>query len=142
MLRSLTGLESYAIVAIDGPIGRVQEFLFADEAWIIRYLVVNTGRWVSSRKVLISPIAINQRNRDSTKCGIWTTMNMPTIGRVTASKLCSDDCFRKDASIRVLRARAPFDLQTGHGHEVTRWFVRPIRQSIAHARRAPDADSG
>jgi hypothetical protein len=36
MLRSLTGLESYAIVAIDGPIGRVQEFLFADEAWIIR----------------------------------------------------------------------------------------------------------
>ena len=63
MLRSLTGLESYAIVAIDGPIGRVQEFLFADEAWIIRYLVVNTGLWVSSRKVLISPIAINQRNR-------------------------------------------------------------------------------
>lgn len=28
-----------------------------DEAWAIRYLVVATGSWLSSRKVLISPIA-------------------------------------------------------------------------------------
>ena len=58
MLRSMNDLEDYAIRAIDGTIGHVKDFYFDDEAWVIRYLVVDTGTWLSSRKVLISPIAI------------------------------------------------------------------------------------
>ena len=30
------------------------------QAWVVRYLVVDTGSWLSSRKVLISPIALGQ----------------------------------------------------------------------------------
>ncbi len=58
MLRTMKDLEDYAIRATDGNIGHVKDFYFDDEAWVIRYLVVETGSWLSSRKVLISPIAI------------------------------------------------------------------------------------
>jgi len=62
MLRSMKDLEDYALGATDGTIGHVKDFYFDDEAWVIRYLVVETGRWLSSRKVLISPIAIGNPN--------------------------------------------------------------------------------
>jgi uncharacterized protein YrrD len=55
-------LEGYTIGATDGVIGHVKDFYFDDESWVIRYLVVETGEWLSSRRVLISPIAINQAN--------------------------------------------------------------------------------
>jgi hypothetical protein len=62
MLRSLTDLEGYAIQAIDGLIGHVKDFFLDDEAWVVRYLVVEAGSWLTSRKVLISPIAVGQPN--------------------------------------------------------------------------------
>ena len=60
MLRSMKDLEGYAIRATDGDIGHVKDFYFDDEAWVVRYLVVDTGSWLSSRKVLISPVAISK----------------------------------------------------------------------------------
>lgn len=62
MLRSMSDLEGYAIRATDGTIGHVKDFYFDDERWVVRYLVVDTGSWLSSRKVLISPIAIGHPN--------------------------------------------------------------------------------
>jgi hypothetical protein len=60
MLRSIKDLENFAIRATDGTIGHAMDFLFDDEKWVIRYLVVDTGTWLPSRKVLISPIAIGR----------------------------------------------------------------------------------
>ena len=40
MLRSMSDLEGYAIRATDGPIGHVKDLYFDDEAWVVRYLVV------------------------------------------------------------------------------------------------------
>ena len=60
MLRRLNELEGYAIGATDGALGEVTDFLFDDEAWVVRYLVVYTGNWLSNRTVLISPIAIGK----------------------------------------------------------------------------------
>jgi sporulation protein YlmC with PRC-barrel domain len=59
MMRNVKDLRGYAIRATDGVIGTVDDFYFDDEDWGIRYLVVDTGRWLSGRKVLISPIAID-----------------------------------------------------------------------------------
>lgn len=59
MLRSMKDLENYAIGATDGPIGQVKDFYFDDQAWVIRYLVVETGTWLSGRKVLISPMSVH-----------------------------------------------------------------------------------
>lgn len=60
MLRRMKDMEGYSIAATDGVIGHVKDYYFDDSAWVIRYLVVETGAWLSSRKVLISPMAINQ----------------------------------------------------------------------------------
>ncbi len=62
MLRSMKDLEGYAIRATDGTIGHVTDLYFDDDTWVVRYLVVETGAWLSSRKVLISPMAIGQPN--------------------------------------------------------------------------------
>jgi sporulation protein YlmC with PRC-barrel domain len=58
MLRNVKELRGYVIRATDGVIGEVDDLYFDDEDWAIRYLVVDTGNWLSGRKVLISPLAI------------------------------------------------------------------------------------
>src|SRR5277367_6000696 len=62
MLRSLKDMEHYSIGATDGIIGQVKDFYFDDDAWVIRYLIVETDASLSGRKVLISPITIGQPN--------------------------------------------------------------------------------
>ena len=46
------------VLATDGTIGRVVDLYFDDEKWVVRYLLVNTGDWLSGRRVLISPHAV------------------------------------------------------------------------------------
>ncbi len=58
MLRNIKDLRGYAIRATDGVIGEVDDFYFDDKDWAVRYLIVDTGGWLSGRKVLISPLAI------------------------------------------------------------------------------------
>jgi len=62
MLSSLKDLHHYTIAATDGDIGKVVDFYFEDDTWVIRYLVIETGEWLLSRKVLISPFSIIQAN--------------------------------------------------------------------------------
>src|SRR5450759_4968268 len=69
MLRSMNDLLGYAIRATDGDIGHVKDFYFDDHSWVIRYLVVDTGTWLSDRKVLISPVAIGHPD--------WTSRVLP-----------------------------------------------------------------
>lgn len=58
MFRSVNDLRGHAILASDGVIGTVDDLYFDDEDWAIRYLVVDTGGWLSGRKVLLSPHAL------------------------------------------------------------------------------------
>lgn len=60
MLRSLKGLRDYTIQAIDGDIGNIHAFLFDDLTWTVRYLVVETGGWLTGRQVLLSPIVVDE----------------------------------------------------------------------------------
>ncbi len=62
MLRNTKDLGHYKISATDGEIGHVRDFYFDDDDWAIRYLVVDTGRWLPDRKVLISPISVGHPN--------------------------------------------------------------------------------
>ncbi|NLD53298.1 MAG: PRC-barrel domain containing protein [Burkholderiaceae bacterium] len=58
MLRTFRRIQSARINAVDDQVGRVEDVYFDDEAWTIRYLVVDTGNWLPGRKVLISPYSI------------------------------------------------------------------------------------
>lgn len=64
MLHSLRGLQGYWLGAVDGRMGQVKDCYFDDQAWTVRYIVVDTGpRWsaghgLPGRDVLISPVAL------------------------------------------------------------------------------------
>ncbi|MEO8341391.1 MAG: PRC-barrel domain-containing protein, partial [Nitrospirota bacterium] len=57
MLRQAKDLKGYKLSARDGEIGRVEEFYFDDQSWAVRYLIADTGGWLTGRQVLISPYA-------------------------------------------------------------------------------------
>lgn len=58
MLRSGRGLRGLKIAATDGEVGKVDQFLFDDERWTMRYMVVNTAGWPLKELVLLSPRSI------------------------------------------------------------------------------------
>ena len=58
MKTSAKNLIGREVVGIDGSIGDVQDVYFDDERWVVRYLVVETGAWLSHRQVLISPLSV------------------------------------------------------------------------------------
>ena len=60
MLNSVSHLKGSTITATDGAIGHVKEAYFDDQAWAIRYLVVDAGTWLEGRDVLISPYSVKQ----------------------------------------------------------------------------------
>ena len=55
MLRSIKQLYGDKLGTSDGEIGHVKDFYFDDQNWAIRYLIADTGSWLSGRQVLISP---------------------------------------------------------------------------------------
>lgn len=75
MLRSVNELKGFKIVAADGDIGEVEQFYFDDEWWTLRYIVVNTGNWLSGRQVLISPFSVMHVDRKHRKLQITLTQN-------------------------------------------------------------------
>lgn len=60
MLRSVSEIIGYNMAATDGQMGKAHDFLFDDQEWTIRYLVADTGKWLSGRKVLIAPKALGE----------------------------------------------------------------------------------
>ncbi len=60
MLLLQSELRNFNLHAQDGDIGRCRDFLFDDAKWVLRYMEVNTGKWLLGRRVLISPISIEE----------------------------------------------------------------------------------
>lgn len=58
MLSNVNTLKGYKLDGFDGEIGKVEGFYFDDQHWTIRYLVAETGIWLTGRQVLISPYAL------------------------------------------------------------------------------------
>jgi len=69
MLRSLNKIIGYRLQAVDGEIGKVDDFYFEDLSWLVRYLVADTGTWLAERLVLLSPVVLGQAD--------WETKGIP-----------------------------------------------------------------
>lgn len=65
MKHSVKSLIGFTMGATDGEIGKVKEFYFDDESWVVRYLIVDTGNWLYGRVVLISTQAIVNADWDN-----------------------------------------------------------------------------
>lgn len=64
MLLVGSALKDCAIAASDGRIGTCGDFLFDDATWTVRWMVADTGTWLTGRKVLAHPLASR-----SCRCG-------------------------------------------------------------------------
>jgi hypothetical protein len=73
MLSKAKTLKGYNLEARDGEIGLVKEFYFDDLHWTIRYLVAETGDWLTDRQVLISPYALVAVDKETRRIAVSLT---------------------------------------------------------------------
>jgi len=91
MLINARQFKGLLIQAKDGELGTVDQFYFDDETWAIRYLTVETGDWLGSRRVLISPFSVVHINWQAKRLDVSLTKkqveNSPDINtRQTVSR--------------------------------------------------------
>ncbi len=55
MLWKTSQIVGYSLRATDGAIGAIDDLLFDDREWTVRWVVVDTGTWLPGRKVLLPP---------------------------------------------------------------------------------------
>jgi PRC-barrel domain len=55
MLRNSSFVIGRSVQATDGPIGTVTDLLFDDSSWNVRWAVIDTGSWLTGRRVLLPP---------------------------------------------------------------------------------------
>lgn len=90
-IRSTREVAGYRIHATDGPIGHVEDFIISDEDWVIRYIVVDTGSWLSGRSVLVSPEWVERISWERRE--VWVDVSRKTV----------EDCPPYDPSAPVNR---------------------------------------
>jgi hypothetical protein len=60
MLHELKALSGSTVEATDGEIGRVRNFLFDDQSWKVRYMVVDVGNWLKRHDVVLPVAALDR----------------------------------------------------------------------------------
>jgi hypothetical protein len=66
-------IKGFAIKASDGRLGTVSDFLFDDESWLVRWLVVDAGTWLSDRKVLLPPSVLGHVDSENREFSVRLT---------------------------------------------------------------------
>jgi uncharacterized protein YrrD len=64
MLKNTKDLYGNRLDALDGDIGQVKDFYFDDKTWVVRYMVADTGSWLTGRLVLLSPHSFGRYDQD------------------------------------------------------------------------------
>lgn len=59
-LRSSAEVTGYRVQATDGEIGHIEDLVFDDQDWIVRYVEVDTRNWLPGKKVLVPTGRITQ----------------------------------------------------------------------------------
>lgn len=63
----MESLLGFAIHEQDGDLGKVHDFYFDDNTWIVRYVVVETGRWFQRKRVLVAASIVTQTGWENRK---------------------------------------------------------------------------
>ena len=86
MLQSVKELDTYSIQATNGKIGHIDELFFEEDTWIVRYLVVDVGNWLSSQRVLLVPGAVEHVDAEAKTISVALTRdrveNSPDVDTV------------------------------------------------------------
>ena len=123
MLRSLYTMLDYHIAAADGESGRVQDFLFDDESWIVDYLVIDTARSPEKHEVLITPFAAGVPN--------WETKRVPVL--LTCEQILASPPVTSDMPVSRQR-RAGLKSPGSH--------LRSMREVLGYTIHTADGEAG
>ncbi len=58
MLWEASVVAGYRLAGLDGEIGSVRDFYFDDQSWVIRYLIADTGNWLTGIRISIARAAL------------------------------------------------------------------------------------
>ena len=58
MLWEASVVGGYRLAGIDGEIGSVRDFYFDDQSWVIRFLIADTGNWLTGIHISIARAAL------------------------------------------------------------------------------------
>ncbi|MFO7871454.1 MAG: PRC-barrel domain-containing protein [Kiritimatiellia bacterium] len=61
-LRSVKQVKGYHVSAADGDAGHIDDFIAEDDTWVIRYIAVDTRKFLPGKKVLLAPWWFKQFN--------------------------------------------------------------------------------
>jgi PRC-barrel domain len=70
MFHELKELVGHTVNAVDGEIGHIRTFLFDDRTWKVRFLVVDVGRWLTDREVVLPTAALEQPDWQKRICRV------------------------------------------------------------------------
>src|SRR5207244_4478540 len=66
-------IKTYAVRTKDNEKRRIEDFLFDDCVWTIRYAVIDTGKWLPGRLVLLSPNSFRSINSTEKSLSVEVT---------------------------------------------------------------------
>ncbi|MFT5180539.1 MAG: hypothetical protein ACI8S3_000413 [Alphaproteobacteria bacterium] len=64
-LRSIREVKGYKVVGVDGPVGKIDDFIAGDDDWKIHFVVIAADATAAFRKVLVGPGLINRVDFDA-----------------------------------------------------------------------------
>jgi len=73
VLHKTSELRGYHIVATDGEIGHVNDFLIDEGGRTVQYLVVDTSNWIGGRSVLIATTVVERIDSPAMKIHVKLT---------------------------------------------------------------------
>lgn len=101
-LRGGDEVKGYSIATRDGDLGAVHDYLLDEDGWKVRYMVVDTKRWLPGKLVLVAPTWIESVN--------WSDRKV--VVDLTEEQLKSAPEYDKDVGLTVDYERA---LMTHYG---------------------------
>ncbi len=76
LLHSTRKMTGYAINAVDGAIGQINDFIFNDRNWKLDFMVVDNVDWNPGEKVIISPKRIKEIKWESSAVTVNTMVDL------------------------------------------------------------------
>ena len=137
MLRSTKQLHGLRLSARDGDVGRCQAFLFDDEYWMVRSMVVRLGH-SALRDVLISPVYVHKLPNDAARIPVHLTRAIveraPPLSRLVRPQVGLE----RDAAVGQGTRTQPFASDTlvhlWGTDQITGYRVEAVRDVVGEVR--------
>jgi hypothetical protein len=154
MLRSTKEILGYTIGASDGELGGVHDVFFDDSEWVVRYLAVDTRKWLPGRKVLIAPVALGSPNWEHRVLPVGLTKeevrNSPKIdSERPISRRQEEELYAHyqwvpywGGGIAAPSPNEPQALRTIHAKKKGDPHLRSVREVLVYAVHAADGNIG